>query len=175
MKTSLQICEDKTHSHVASVSLGADLADQGDRGCLCERGNGVLGELVVKGILALVEALVQDNRGLLDTLGLGQSGVVGGTEEEVVAEAVGGSGKGLVGSLVVGGKVTDQDDLVGRLEVVDGGLVDNRDGGHGLLGHVRNNAVEVAVSRIFATGQASKQRTPGPCAGRCRERHCLSL
>jgi hypothetical protein len=126
----------QTYSHVGRVGLGTDLTDQRDGGGLSECGDGVLGELLVEGVLTLIEALVEDDRGLLDTLSLGQSGVTGGTEKEVVAEAVGGSGESLVGGLVVGSKVTDQDDLVGGLEVLNGGLVDDRDGREGLLGHV---------------------------------------
>lgn len=114
-----------TYSHVGRVGLGADLTDQRNRGGVGKSGDGILGELLLEGVLALVEALVKNDRGLLDTLGLGQSGVAGGTEEVVVAEAVGGSGESLVGSLVVGGEVTDQDDLVGGLEVLDGGLVND--------------------------------------------------
>jgi hypothetical protein len=131
-----QDARNQTYSHVGRVGLGADLTDQRDGGGLSEGGDGVLGELVVEGVLTLIEALVEDDRGLLDTLSLGQSGVTGGTEKEVVAEAVGGSGESLVGSLVVGSKVTDQDDLVSGLEVLNGGLVDDGNGGKGLLGHV---------------------------------------
>lgn len=114
-----------TYSHVGRVGLGTDLTDQRNGGGVGKGGDGILGELLLEGVLALVEALIKNDRGLLDTLGLGQSGVAGGTEEVVVAEAVGGSGESLVGSLVVGGEVTDQDDLVGGLEVLDGGLVDD--------------------------------------------------
>ena len=125
-----------TYSHVGRVGLGADLTDQRDGGGVGEGGDGLLGELPVEGVLTLIEALVENDRGLLNTLGLCQSGVAGGTEKEVVAEAVGGSGESLVGSLVVGGEVTDQDNLVGGLEVLNGGLVDDGNGGERLLGHV---------------------------------------
>jgi hypothetical protein len=126
----------QTYSHVGRVGLGANLTDQRDGGGLSERGDGLLGELLGEGVLTLIEALVKDNRGLSNTLSLGQSGITGGTEKEVVAEAVGGSGESLVGRLVVGSKVTDQDDLVSGLEVLNGGLVDDGNGGQGLLGHV---------------------------------------
>lgn len=115
----------RTYSHVGGVGLGTNLTDERDGGSGGESGDGLLGELLVEGVLTLIEALVENDRGLLDTLGLGQSGVTGGTEKEVVAEAVGGSGESLIGSLVVGGEVTYQDNLVGGLEVFNGGLVDD--------------------------------------------------
>jgi hypothetical protein len=129
-------CRNQTYSHVGGVGLGTNLTDQGNGGSGGEGGDGLLGELLVEGVLTLIEALVENDRGLLDTLGLGQSGITGGTEKEVVAEAVGGSGESLVGSLVVGGEVTDKDNLVSGLEVLNGSLVDDRNGGQGLLGHV---------------------------------------
>lgn len=125
-----------TYSHVASVGLWANLADEGDRGSLCERGNGILVKLVLEGALSLVKALVENDRRLLHTLGLGESGIASGTEEVVVPEGRGHGTKGLVGDLVISSKVSNEDDLISRLEILDGGLVDDRDGRQSLLGHV---------------------------------------
>lgn len=134
--------------HVVAVGLGADLADERGGGDLGEGADGVSVELVRVDVLAVVEGLVQDEAGLLDTLGLCEGGVVGGAEEEVVAQAVGDRREGLVRGLVVGGDVGDEDDLVGRLELGERGLGHLGDGGQGLLGHVRDEAVGLALAAV---------------------------
>ncbi|KAH4295492.1 hypothetical protein HBI01_156720 [Parastagonospora nodorum] len=135
-------------SHVAAVRLGANLTDEGGRGDLGELLD-VLGvELLSEDVLSVVEGLVEDQAGLGDTLGLGQGGVAGGAKEEVVAEAIGDLGKGLVRGLVVGGKVGNEHDLVSRLELLEGVLGDVGDGREGLLGHVRDQAVGLALTAI---------------------------
>jgi hypothetical protein len=134
--------------HVAAVRLGANLADEGSGGNLGEVLD-VLGvELLGEDVLAVVKGLVEDEAGLRDALGLGQRSVAGGAEQEVVAEAVGDRGEGLVGGLVIGGEVGDEDDLVGRLELLERVLGDVRDGGESLLGHVRDQAVGLALAAI---------------------------
>ena len=65
-----------------------------------------------------------------------------------VAEAVGDRGEGLVGGLVVSGEVGDEDDLVGGLELVERVLGDVGDGGEALLGHVRDQAIGLALTAI---------------------------
>lgn len=138
-----------TYCHVAGVGLGTNLANQRNGRRLCECGDGFDVKLVLECVLALIKGLVQDNGRLLDTLGLGQSSVACGAEQEVVSEVGSDGVKRLVGSLVVGGKVSDKDDLVGGLEVLNGSLVDDGDGGHGLLGHVRDDAGVCQVRVLF--------------------------
>ena len=135
--------------HVASVCLGANLANEGSGSDLSEGLDGLSVELLGEDILAVVERLVKDKTGLLDTLSLGESGVVGGTEEVVVTETVGDRVEGLVGGLVVGGEVSDEDDLVGGLELLECVLGDLRDGGQSLLGHVGDQRVGLTLTAIW--------------------------
>lgn len=130
-----------THAHVALVCVRADLANQGSGGLLGERFNVLLLELAVVHDLALIERLVENNGGLLDTVLLGEISVVGGAEEVVVAHGVGRRGEGSVGPLVVRTEVADEDHGIGRLEVLEAGaIVDVGHGGEGLLGHVGDDA-----------------------------------
>lgn len=113
-----------THGHVARVGLWTDFSDK-RHGCgLGERSNLLLGELLLENILALVEALVQNDRRLLDTLLLCQGCVASSTEQEVVPKSLCDCGKRRVRGLVICGKVADQDDLVGGLEVLECVCVD---------------------------------------------------
>ena len=138
----------KTYGHVAGVRLGADLSDQRDRGRLGKGCDGVDVKLVLERRLSVVKRLVEDNGGLLDSLGLGEGSIARGAEQEVVPELRGNGAVRLVGSLVVGGKVGNQDDLVGSLELVEGRLVDQGDGGQGLLGHVRDNGGRLPLPAV---------------------------
>lgn len=131
-----------TYAHVARVGLRADLANKRSGSGLDELLQSLLLDGLSVDVLALVERLVQDDGGLLDTLSLGNGGVVGGTEEVLVAETLGDSGEGLVGSLVVLVEVGDQNNLVGGLELLEAVLGEGRNGGKRLLGHVRNDAAE---------------------------------
>lgn len=142
------VCEGNASGHVSGVGLGANLTNEGCGGDLGEVADSVRIEGLGEDVLAVVEGLVEDETGLLDTLSLGQSSVVGGTEEEVVTETVGDRGKGLVGGLVVGGEVGDEDDLVGGLELLECVLGDFGDGGESLLGHVGDQAVGLALSTV---------------------------
>ena len=140
--------ERNTGGHVASVCLGANLANEGSGSNGSEALDGLSIELLGEDILAVVERLVEDETGLLNTLSLGESGVVGGTEEVVVAEAAGDRVEGLVGGLVIGGEVGDEDDLVGGLELLECVLGDLGDGGQSLLGHVRDQPVGLALTAV---------------------------
>lgn len=142
------VCEGKASGHVSGVGLGADLTNERGRGDLGELADSIRIEGLGKDVLAVIEGLVEDEAGLLDTLSLGKGGVVGGSEEEVVTETIGDRGEGLVGGLVVGGKVGDEDDLVGGLELLESVLCDVGDGGESLLGHVRDQAVGLALSTV---------------------------
>ena len=131
-----------TYRHIIGVGFRADLADQRSRGSLSELGHGILGEFLLENGLALIERLVENNGGLHDALGLGESDVRSGTEEEVVSMRLGDFGEGGVGRLVVSAEVANDDDFVGRLELIEGGGGgEERNGGEGLLGHVRDDGV----------------------------------
>lgn len=126
-----------TYGHVAGVGLRADLTDQGGGSRLGELRDSLGGEAILESALALVELLVKNNGGLLDALGLGQSLVRSGAEEESVPELLSNGGEGSVARLVVGGEVADEDDLVGGLELLErAAALEQRDRGEGLLGHV---------------------------------------
>ena len=138
-----------TYCHVAGVGLGANLANEGSRGGLGELGDGLLGEAILEGALALVELLVENNGGLLDAGSLGESLVRGGAEEEGVPELLSDSGVGSVAGLVVGGEVANEDDLVGSLELLVGlGGLEDGDGREGLLGHIGDDGVGLAGTLV---------------------------
>lgn len=126
----------RTYGHVTSVSLRTNLANKRRSGVGDEVDQRLLLNLLLEDFLALVKRLVNNNAGLLDTLGLGHSGVIDGTKEIVVTESLGDLGEGLVRGLVLLVEESHQDDLVCRLEVLDCVLGENGNGGHGLLGHV---------------------------------------
>lgn len=139
-----------TYSHVSSVCLWANLANQWCCGDLGELGDGLLVELLGELILALIELLVENNGWCLDALGLGQVGIRGSCEEVAVPELLRDLGKCGVGCLVVLPDVCDEHDLVGGLELVEGGLCgEEGDGWQGLLGHVRNNGVCLSCARVW--------------------------
>ena len=129
-----------TYGHVVGVRLRTDLADQRNRGGLDELVDAVLVKIVAEDGLALVELLEQDDARLLDALCLGQGGIVGGAEEELVAEGVGDPGEGLVGRLVVSVEVAHDDDVLGLLELLDRVLVQDRNCGQRLLDHVGHDS-----------------------------------
>lgn len=140
--------EGKASGHVAGVGLGADLTDQGSGGGLGEGLNGLSVELLSEGGLALIERLVEDNGRGLDALSLSNSGVVDATEEVGVAELLGDLGEGLVGGLVSGVDVGDENDLVGGLELLKGVLGEDGDGGQGLLHHVGGDGSSLTLARV---------------------------
>jgi hypothetical protein len=130
------VCEGNASGHVAGVGLRANLSNErGGRGGN-EGGNGILLELLGEGVLALIESLVDNQGGGLDALSLGNSSVVDATEEVGIAETLSKLGEGLVGALIVGVEVGDDNNLVGGLELLKGVLCENGDSGEGLLDHV---------------------------------------
>lgn len=125
-----------TGRHVSGVGLGANLANEGSGGGDNEVGDGVELELLGEGVLALVKGLVENDGGNGDTLGLSESGIVDTTEEVVITHGLSNLSEGLVGGLVIGGEVGDNDDLVGSLELLKSVLGQDGNGGEGLLDHV---------------------------------------
>lgn len=119
-----------TYRHVLGVGLRAKLANQGSAGSLHKLQERLVLKLAIVDSLLLVKVLVKDNGGLLRTLGLGDGGVVGGTEKEVVALGFGEGSETLVGGLVIGANVADDHDLVHGLEFLQVLFGDGRDGGH---------------------------------------------
>lgn len=128
-----------TYRHVLGVGLRAKLANQGSAGGLHPLEDGLLLKLAVVDSLLLIEILVENNRWLLDTFGLGESGVVGGTEKVGISLGLGERGEALVRGLVIGGHVADDNDLIHGLEVLQVLLGHAGNGGHRLLGHVGDN------------------------------------
>ena len=126
----------KTYGHVLGVGLGTELANKRGAGGLDPVKDGLVLELAIVNGLLLVKVLVENDGGLLDALSLGKSSVVGGTEEEVVTLGFSERAEALVGGLVVGGNVANDNDLVKGLEFLQVLLGHGGDGGHGLLGHV---------------------------------------
>lgn len=140
-----------TYAHVARVRLRADLADQRSSGGLDELLKSLLLDSLGVNILALVERLVQNDGGRLDALGLGNGGIIGGTEEVLVAEIGGDGSEGLVGGLVVLVEEGDENNLVSGLELLDAVLGKGGNGRKSLLGHVRDDARN-RVSGRFQSG-----------------------
>lgn len=143
--------------HVSLVGIGANLTNQWHRGDLDELGDLVLRELALVDGLGLVIVLVQDNGGSLDALLLGNSGIMGSTEEEVIAEILSNGGDGLVGGLVVTLEVGDDDNLVLGLELLDILRLEDGDGGKGLLDHERFNSSSLAGARVGGAGGRSTE------------------
>ena len=138
-----------TYGHVAGVGLGTDLTDQGSGSGLGELGDGLGGKAVLEGALALVELLVENNGGLLDALGLGQSLVGSGAKEERVPELLSDGVESSVARLVVGSEVADEDDLVGGLELLERvAALEQRNRREGLLGHVGDNGSGLARALV---------------------------
>ena len=138
-----------TYGHVAGVGLGTDLTDQGSGSGLGELGDGLGGEAVLEGALALVELLVENNGGLLDALGLGQSLVGSGAKEERVSELLSDGVESSVARLVVGSEVANEDDLVGGLELLERvAALEQRNRREGLLGHVGDNGSGLARALV---------------------------
>ncbi|KAF5125953.1 hypothetical protein E5D57_010647 [Metarhizium anisopliae] len=140
--------EGNTSGHVVSIGLRANLSDERSGSSLGKFLNGLSVKLLSVGVLALVEGLVQNNRGELDTLGFGNSSLVDTAEQIVVTELLGNSGEGLVGGLVIGSKVGDDNNLVGRLELLEGILGQERNGRQRLLDHVRGDGSSLALAIV---------------------------
>ncbi|KAI6760212.1 hypothetical protein HG531_013413 [Fusarium graminearum] len=142
-----------TSGHVTSVCLRANLTNEGSSGSRDESRDGLLLKLLCEGVLALIESLVDNQGGGLDTLSLGNSGVVDATEEVGVTETLSKLGEGLVGALVIGVEVSNDNDLVGGLELLEGVLCEDGNSGEGLLDHI---AIEVDLpSSLALTGVGS--------------------
>lgn len=134
------IGEGNASGHVSGVGLRADLTDERGGG-LDNEGGDVLGdELLREGVLLLVEGLVEDDGRGLDTLSLGNGSIVDTTEEVGVSESLSDTSEGLVGGLVIGIEVGDDDNLVGGLELLEGILGQDGNSGEGLLDHVGGDA-----------------------------------
>lgn len=146
------IGEGNASGHVAGIGVGANLTDERSGGGLGELLNSLGVELLSEDGLALVEVLVEDNGRDGDTLSLGESGIAAGTEGVVVAELIGDLGEGLVGGLVSGTEVTDNDDLVGLLELLKVVRGEDRDGGKGLLDHVGGDGTGLALALVGGDG-----------------------
>lgn len=125
-----------THRHILRVGLGAQLADERSTSGLHPREDGLFLKLAVVDSLLLIEILVEDNGGLFHALVLGKSNVIGGSEKISVSLGLSERGEALVGGLVIGGHVADDDDFIHGLEILQVLLGHARNGGHGLLGHV---------------------------------------
>lgn len=138
-----------TYGHVAGVGLRTNLTDEGSGSGLGELGDSLRGEALLESALALIESLVQNNRGLLDALGLGESLVRSGAEEESVPELLSDGGVGSVARLVVGGKVANENDLVGGLELLKRvAALEEGDGRERLLGHVGDDGIGLAGALV---------------------------
>lgn len=136
----------RPYRHVGRVCLGTDLADKRDGVDLCKLCDSLVGKRAIKNILALIEALVQHNTRDFDAFCLCEGRVRGGTKDKVLTHGLCDSVKGLVGGLVIGGKISDDNNLVSGLEVIESLGVEEGHGRHGLLGHVRDDSG--LVSRV---------------------------
>ena len=136
-----------SYRHVLGVGLGAKFTDKGSASGLDPCEDRLLIKLAVVDILLLVEILVKDNGGLLSPLGLGESDIVGGSEEVVVPLGFGEGSEALVGGLVVGADIADNHDVVQSLEFLQVLLSHAGNGGHGLLGHVGHNPIGKTTSQ----------------------------
>lgn len=156
--------EGNASRHVAGIGVGANLTDERGRGSLGELLNGLGVELLGEDGLALVEVLVEDNGRGSDTLSLGESSIAAGTEGVLVAELISDLGEGLVGSLVGGIEVGDNDDLVGLLELLNVVLGEDRNGGKGLLDHVGGDGSSLALALVGRDGVEATEDLEGRVA-----------
>lgn len=108
----------QTHGHVISVRLWANLANQRCSSGLGECENVLLDELLRKGVLALIERLVENDGWLNNSLSLSEASIGCGAKEERVTELLANLSEGGVGGLVVSAEETDDNNLVGSLELV---------------------------------------------------------
>jgi hypothetical protein len=108
----------QTYRHVSGIRVRTDNANKRGAGGLDEVSQGVSVELLLEDGLLLIKVLVKDDGGLFDTLCLGQSSVIGATEQIFVPELFRDLAKGFIG-LVIGGHVGDHDNLVEGLEFLN--------------------------------------------------------
>jgi hypothetical protein len=101
-----------TYAHVALVCIRADFSNERSGSGLGKLGDGLLVKLLLKGVLALVERLVQDNGRLLDALSLCGSGIVDGTEDVVVSQGLGKTTEGFIRCLVISTEESYENDIV---------------------------------------------------------------
>jgi hypothetical protein len=115
----------KSHLHVSSVRLWANFSNKRSGSGLDELGQFLGIKLLLEGVLALVEGLVEDHGGRSNASLLGERGIAGGTEEVAVAERIGNLGVCLVGGFVISGEVANEDDRIRLGEIVVCGLIKN--------------------------------------------------
>lgn len=147
--------------HVSSIGIRANLTDEGGGGGLGELLDGLGVELLSEDGLALVEVLVENDGRGGDTLSLGESDIAAGTKGVLVAELIGDLGEGLVGGLVGGIEVSDNDDLVGLLELLNVVLGEDRDRGKGLLDHVGGDGTGLALTLVGGDGVEATEDLEG--------------
>lgn len=140
--------ERDTSIHVTGVGLRANLTNERSRGDLCEVGDLLNLELTVEDVLSLIEGLEEDNSRDLDTGSLSEGSIVGSSKEVGVTERLGNLGVGCVGLLVLLVEEGDENNLVGLGEIIVGFLVEDGDGGEGVLNHVRNDSIGLALSLV---------------------------
>lgn len=138
-----------TYRHVACVGFRADFTDQRRARNLGEVLDLLHGEALIVSVLALVEALVQHNAGLLDALSLRQRLIRSRAEQETIPQLLGDLSECSIAALVVLVKVPNQHNLVRRLELLERlAGAEQRDCGHALLGHVRDNGLRLAWALV---------------------------
>lgn len=98
----------------------------------------MLDRSIIDGLL-LIEILVQHDRRLLNPFSLGESLIAGSGEEIVIPLSFGERGERVIGGLVIGCDVADDDNLVHRLDFFKVLFGNGGDGGKGLLDHVRHD------------------------------------
>lgn len=145
-----EVGEGETRIHVAGIVVGSDLIHGGDGVDLDELDQGLGIEGTVQDVLALIELLVKNNSGSGGDLVAG----LDDTKDVVVAVDLGDALE-LLASLIILGEDTDDDNLVGLGEGLEGLGGKVRDWGEVLLLEVGDDAIGLAGTRVIAGGSLS--------------------
>lgn len=129
-----------TYSDVVGVGVGAELTNQRSAGGLHPVEDSVLFHLALVDGLLLIEILVQNQRGLLNSLSLGDGGITGRGKEVLVPLRLGKRCERLIVALIVGVEVANDHNLIHRLDLLQVVLGHGGDCGEGLLHHVRHES-----------------------------------
>lgn len=148
-----EVGEGETRIHVAGIVVGSDLIHGGDGVLLDELDQGLGIEGTVQDVLALIELLEKNNSGSGSDLVAG----LDDTKDVVVAVDLGNALE-LLASLIALGEDTDDDNLVGLGEGLEGLGGEVRDWGEVLLLEVGDDGIGLTGTLVVAGGSISIPR-----------------
>lgn len=148
-----EVGEGETRIHVAGIVVGSDLIHGGDGVLLDELDQGLGIEGTVQDVFALIELLEKNNSGSGSDLVAG----LDDTKDVVVAVDLGNALE-LLASLIALGEDTDDDNLVGLGEGLEGLGSEVRDWGEVLLLEVGDDGIGLTGTLVVAGGSISIPR-----------------